>query len=36
MSSIQYYDNNAQDFYNRTIDADVLDLYHQFLKYTPK
>ncbi len=36
MSSIQYYDNNAQDFYNRTIDADVSDLYQEFLKYVPK
>lgn len=36
MSSISYYDKNAQDFYERTINADVQDLYQKFLKYVPK
>ncbi len=36
MSSISYYDKNSQDFYDRTINADVQDLYQKFLKYVPK
>lgn len=36
MSSISYYDKNAQDFYDRTINADVQDLYRKFLKHVPK
>ncbi len=36
MSSISYYDKNAQDFYERTINADVQDLYQKFLKHVPK
>lgn len=35
MASIAYYDKNSQNFYDRTIDADVEDLYQEFLKYTP-
>lgn len=36
MSSIRYYDQNAQDFYNRTIQADVQDLYQKFLMHVPQ
>ena len=36
MSSISYYDKNAQDFYDRTIHADVQDLCEAFLKHVPK
>ena len=35
MSSIDYYDKNSQDFYDRTIHADVQELYQTFLKYVP-
>lgn len=35
MSSIGYYDKNSQDFYNRTINADVQELYEKFLKHIP-
>ncbi len=35
MSSISYYDKNSQEFFNRTINADVHDLYQKFLKYVP-
>ena len=35
MSSIKYYDQNAQEFYDRTINADVSDLYQRFLSYMP-
>jgi len=33
MDSIPYYDRNAQTFYNRTIDADMGDVYEKFLKH---
>lgn len=33
MNSIKYYDQNAEDFYNRTIHADVSSLYKKFLNY---
>ncbi|MCI0382409.1 MAG: class I SAM-dependent methyltransferase [Chlamydiae bacterium] len=36
MSSISYYDKNSQDFHDRTINADVQDLYQKFLKHVPK
>lgn len=36
MSSIRYYDKNSQDFYDRTINADVQNLYQKFLKHIPK
>lgn len=35
MSSISYYDKNSQDFYDRTINADVQELYQKFLKHIP-
>lgn len=35
MSSISYYDKNSQDFYDRTINADVQELYQKFLKHVP-
>jgi SAM-dependent methyltransferase len=33
MDSISYYDKNSIDFYHRTINADMNDLYQKFLKY---
>lgn len=36
MNSIGYYDKNSKDFYNRTINADVQDLYQKFLKHVPE
>ena len=36
MDSIGYYDKNAKDFYNRTINADMQDVYQKFLKHLPK
>lgn len=36
MSSISYYDKNSQEFFDRTINADVQNLYQKFLKYVPK
>ena len=30
MDSIGYYDKNSQEFFNRTINADVQDLYQKF------
>lgn len=35
MGSIGYYDKNAIDFYDRTINADVQELYQKFLKHIP-
>jgi len=35
MSSISYYDKNSQNFYDRTLNVDVQDLYQRFLKYVP-
>ena len=36
MNSISYYDKNSKDFFDRTINANVQDLYQKFLKYVPK
>ncbi|MCC8407156.1 MAG: class I SAM-dependent methyltransferase [Rickettsia endosymbiont of Ecitomorpha arachnoides] len=36
MKNIQYYDNNAQLFYDRTINADLSDNYKEFISYLPK
>jgi SAM-dependent methyltransferase len=36
MDSISYYDKNSQEFHDRTINADVQDLYQKFLKHVPK
>lgn len=36
MSSISYYDKNSKAFFERTINADVQDLYQRFLKHVPK
>ena len=35
MDSIGYYNKNSKDFFNRTINADVQDLYQKFLKHVP-
>lgn len=35
MHSIGYYDKNSKDFHDRTINADVQDLYQKFLKHVP-
>ena len=34
--TIQYYNENAQEFYDRTIDTDLSATYDIFLKYLPK
>lgn len=36
MNSIDYYNNNSTAFYDRTIHADLHDIYKKFLKYLPK
>lgn len=36
MDSIDYYNKNSKDFFNRTINADVQDRYQKFLKHLPK
>lgn len=36
MDSIDYYNKNSQEFYDRTINADQHDTYQKFLKYLPK
>ncbi|KJW03421.1 tellurite resistance TehB family protein [Rickettsia endosymbiont of Ixodes pacificus] len=36
MKNIQYYNNNAQEFYNRTINADLSDNYKAFTSYLPE
>jgi len=36
MKNIQYYNNNAQEFYNRTINADLSDNYKAFMSHLPK
>lgn len=36
MSSIGYYNKNAKEFFDRTVNADVQDLYQKFLKHVPK
>lgn len=35
MDSVTFYDEHAQDFYNRTIDADLTHLYEPFLALIP-
>lgn len=35
MGSIGYYDKNSKGFYDRTINADVQDLYKRFLEHVP-
>lgn len=35
MNSIGYYDRNAKDFFARTINADMQDVYQKFLQYMP-
>jgi SAM-dependent methyltransferase len=35
MDSIDYYNKNAKNFFDRTINADVQDLYQKFLKHVP-
>ena len=35
MDSIGYYDKNAKDFHDRTIHADVQELYEKFLEHLP-
>jgi SAM-dependent methyltransferase len=36
MSSINYYNKNSQNFYERTINADLQDTYQKFLRHVPK
>ncbi|MGN7619895.1 class I SAM-dependent methyltransferase [Rickettsia amblyommatis] len=36
MKNIQYYNNNAQEFYSRTINADLSDNYKAFTSYLPE
>lgn len=36
MNSITYYNNNAQVFFDRTINIDLQDVYYRFLKYVPE
>ncbi len=36
MDSIAYYNKNSKDFYDRTVNADLQDVYQKFLKYLPK
>ncbi|WP_392505903.1 hypothetical protein ACE5D9_05805 [Rickettsia sp. 2024-CO-Wats] len=36
MQNIQYYNNNAQEFYSRTINADLSDNYKAFISYLPE
>lgn len=36
MKTIDYYNNNSQAFYDRTINADITDSYEKFLKYLPE
>ena len=36
MKTIDYYNNNSQAFYDRTINADITDSYKKFLKYLPE
>ena len=32
----EYYNKNAQDFYESTVNADVASIYERFLKYVPE
>ena len=36
MKTIDYYNNNSQVFYDRTINANMTDSYEKFLKYLPE
>lgn len=36
MESIAYYDKNAQQFFDRTINADLQEMYRKFLQHVPK
>ncbi len=36
MDSISYYNKNSKDFFSRTINADVQELYQKFLEHVPK
>ena len=36
MDSIGYYNKNSKNFYDRTINADVQELYQKFLSHVPK
>lgn len=36
MKTINYYNKNAQKFYDNTINTDIRDIYKKFLKYLPK
>lgn len=36
MSSIGYYDKNSNDFFDRTINCDMQELYEKFLQYVPE
>ena len=36
MNSEQYYNENANDFINTTVNVDLSELYEKFLKYVPK
>ncbi len=36
MDSIRYYDKKSKEFYDRTINADVQDLYQKFFAHLPK
>jgi len=35
MDSIGYYNKNSKDFFDRTINADLQEVYQKFLKYVP-
>lgn len=34
--SISYYDINSQEYFNKSVDIDLGDLYHSFLRYLPQ
>jgi 2-polyprenyl-3-methyl-5-hydroxy-6-metoxy-1,4-benzoquinol methylase len=36
MKTIDYYNNNSQAFYDRTINSDITESYEKFLKYLPE
>ncbi len=36
MDAIDYYDQNAEDFFFKTVNADMSSIYKLFLKYVPK
>lgn len=35
-STINYYNNNAKQYFDNTVNADMTDVYQKFLKYLPK